>query len=112
MGSLFVREDLAALQADLDLQSRPERDELGVQSGDGSVHIEGSADGPERVVFVGERQTEHATDGVADELRDGSVMTLDRSPHRFVVAMHDYAERLGIEARRVPSSQQDRRRAQ
>ena len=71
--------------------------ELGVQLNERSSHVDGGADGSERIVLVQRRQSEHGHDRVADELLDGAAVALERALHRIEVARHHSAEQLGIE---------------
>ena len=62
------------------------------------MHIGGGTDRPECVVFPDSRYSEQRYDGVADELLDGSLVTLDRRPHGVEITASDVAQRFGIQS--------------
>jgi len=56
------------------------------------------SNGPERVVLVKARDTEHHHDGIADELLHRAPVTLDDRRHRLEVAGQQPSQRLRVES--------------
>ena len=62
--------------------------ELLVQVGERVAHLDGRANGAERVVLVDGRDPEDGHHRVADVLLDGAAVALDHGAHRVEVAGH------------------------
>ena len=71
--------------------------ELVVDASESLLHLERRPHGPEGVVLVDDRHSEHGHDRVADELLDRAAVALERRLHRAEVARHHPPQRLGIE---------------
>jgi len=58
--------------------------------------IERGADGPLRIVFIGDRSTPHGHHGIADELLDDSAISRDQRSARVEVLRQQLAHLLGV----------------
>jgi hypothetical protein len=67
--------------------------EVVVQRVERHEHVGGRPHRPESVVLVDLRNAEDLHDGIADELLDGSAVTLDRGAHRVEEALHHSSQR-------------------
>ena len=87
------RDDLSGVDADPDLQRHvvcPA--EVGIDVLQRALHGMGRAQRSGRVVLMGVRHAEHRHHGIADELLDGSALSLDLRPHGVEVALHHSAQ--------------------
>ena len=92
-------DDLAGIDPDAHLQCYGEVPlKLIVQCGQGGLHIGGGTDRPECVVFPDPWYSEQCYDSVADELLDGSPVTLDCRSHGVEVTTSDVAQRFGVQS--------------
>ena len=98
-------DDLAGVDPDVVAAARCPRP-LGtrVEGRQRGLHVRGGADRPQRVVLVADRQPEDGHDRIADELLDRPAVPLEGVPHRFEVAGHHLAQRLGLGRPRRPAS--------
>ena len=97
-GGGVARDDLARVHADPHLEPyAPLLLELVVQRREPVAHLGRRADAAERVVLVDAWDAEDGHDGVADELLDRAVVTLDDGAHLVEVADHDPPHRLWVE---------------
>ena len=85
-GSTIIRERLACIDADADLDPHVRTTDRSIEVSRSALHLQRRPDGPERVILVRGRHPEHADDRVADELLDRPAMPLDRRAHRPEVA--------------------------
>jgi hypothetical protein len=98
-GGRVAGDDLAGVEPDPDRDlDAPVAHELTVQRAECLPHLDGRADGSERVVLVHRRRAEDGHHGVADELLDRSPVALEDAAHLVEVARVDPPHRLGIDA--------------
>ena len=85
--------DGAGVDADPCLQRHgPLAFEVGVQLGEGGLHLVRCPNRPDGVVLVDDRDPEHRHHGVADELLDGAAVGLEHGLHPLEVARHHGAQ--------------------
>jgi hypothetical protein len=83
--------------AGLDLESELPP-EASVQLRQPGLHLQRGANGSQRVILMGHRNTEDAHNRVADELLHRSTVSLEDAPHRGEVPADRLAPGLGIQA--------------